>query len=192
MPISTPYEMNNTDTRPDDEIYAGETRAELTARHKRLRIGGIIVLLVAVVGIQLLPAGLERNNPPVTQEPAWDSTTTRDLVVRACYDCHSNETYWPWYSYVAPLSWMILQDVHKGREVLNFSEWTNGQLEQAEIEEIVELVSKDMMPLPYYEILHPEARLSSVEEGQLVNGLISTLTRDQPAMLDSKNLDEKD
>lgn len=174
------------------EIYANEPRAELHKRHRRLRIWGIIVLVVVIIGIQLLPAGVSHDNPSVIEEPQWDSDRTKALAVRACYDCHSNQTIWPWYSYVAPMSWLILQDVHEGRQVLNFSEWTAEQIERVEPEEAVELVSKGLMPLPYYEILHPEADLSSIEQGQLINGLLETLTHSQPDVLDSENLDEEE
>lgn len=184
--------MTEIEPGKEDEIFANETRAELAKRHRRLRIGGIIVLIVALIGIQLLPAGLSRDNPPVEQEPPWDSETTRALAVRACYDCHSNETTWPWYSYVAPMSWMILQDVHKGREVLNFSTWTAEAMTQSEAEEAVELVSKQMMPLPYFVILHPEAELTDAERGQLINGLITTMTVGKDSTLDTENLDEDD
>ncbi|MCB0186228.1 MAG: heme-binding domain-containing protein, partial [Caldilineaceae bacterium] len=103
--------MSELEQGNPDEIYANEPRADLARRHRRLRIGGVIVLIAAIVGIQLLPAGVRRDNPPVVQEPPWDSPETRALAVRACFDCHSNETTWPWYSYIAPMSWMILQDV---------------------------------------------------------------------------------
>ena len=183
--------MSDLEAGKADEIYANETRAALAKRHRRLRIGGIIVLVVAIIGIQLLPAGQSRDNPPVVQEPPWDSPETRTLAVRACFDCHSNETTWPWYSYIAPVSWMILQDVHKGREVLNFSTW-NNTLSQSEAEEAVELVSKQMMPLPYFVILHPEAALSAAERGQLINGLITTMTAGKQERLDTENLDEEE
>lgn len=183
--------MSEIEAGKPDEIYANETRASLAKRHRRLRNGAIILLLVAIIGIQLLPAGMKRDNPPVIQEPPWDSPATRELAVRACFDCHSNETVWPWYSYVAPVSWMILYDVHKGREVFNFSTW-NQPLSQSEAEEAVELISKQMMPLPYFEIFHPEAKLDDIERGQLINGLIVTMTAGRTDALNSENLDEED
>jgi len=184
--------MSEIEREDENEIYANETRGSLAKRHRRLRIGGIIVIFAAIIGIQLLPAGLSRANPPVLQEPPWDSPTTRELAVRACFDCHSNETVWPWYSYIAPMSWMILQDVHKGREVLNFSTWTDNSVTQSEAEEAVELVSKQMMPLPYFIILHPEADLTDAERGLLINGLIMTMTEGRAQELESENLDDED
>ncbi len=88
-----------------------------------------VVLWVAVVGavalaaIQFVPYGRDHTNPPVTASPAWDSPRTEQLVRAACYDCHSNETVWPWYSSVAPASWLLQRDVDEGRDHMNFSEW---------------------------------------------------------------------
>ncbi|HEX7229427.1 MAG TPA: heme-binding domain-containing protein [Candidatus Binatia bacterium] len=89
----------------------------------RLLIGIIVVLLA----IQLIPYGHDHTNPPVHAEPAWDNPRTRELAARACFDCHSDQTVWPWYSNIAPISWLIQRDVEKGRSELNFSEWNRPQ-----------------------------------------------------------------
>ncbi|HEY5270864.1 MAG TPA: heme-binding domain-containing protein, partial [Anaerolineales bacterium] len=86
----------------------------------------IIGLVVVGLLIQLVPLPGRGNNPPVTSEPLWDSPQTRALAKRACFDCHSNETVWPWYSYVAPVSWLVYNDTMQGRRRLNFSEWNTG------------------------------------------------------------------
>lgn len=83
---------------------------------------GLIVGVVVFALIQLVPYGRDHDNPPVTQAPEWDSVRTEQLAVDACYDCHSNETEWPWYTNIAPMSWLIQRDVDGGREELNFSE----------------------------------------------------------------------
>ena len=84
-------------------------------------------LLIAVFGllllIQLVPVWLFQTNPPVVAEPAWNSPQTRTLTQRACFDCHSNETQWPLYSRIAPISWLVTLDVVRGRRQLNFSTW---------------------------------------------------------------------
>ena len=86
-------------------------------------IGLAVLALVLLFGlIQLLPYGHNHNNPPVQQEPAWDSPQTQALAKRACYDCHSNESVWPSYSNVAPISWLVQHDVDDGRRRLNLSE----------------------------------------------------------------------
>ncbi len=93
---------------------------------RAMLLGGAGCLVLAAAGfglLQLVPYGRNHTNPPVAAEPAWASAQTRALAVRACFDCHSNETTWPWYSNVAPVSWLIQRDVDEGRRRLNFSEW---------------------------------------------------------------------
>src|SRR3984957_3077392 len=83
-------------------------------------------LIVAAL-IQFVPFGHTHTNPPTTKEPAWNLPETRVLFHRACFDCHSNETVWRWYSNVAPVSWLVQRDVNGGRTHLNFSEWDKPQ-----------------------------------------------------------------
>ena len=92
-------------------------------RSTRFILGWAIELVLLAVLIQLIPYGHDHSNPPVMEEPTWDSPQTRAIVKRACFDCHSNETVWPWYSNIAPASWLVYRDVSEGREHLNFSEW---------------------------------------------------------------------
>jgi hypothetical protein len=135
------------------------------------------VLLGSVVFfalIQLVPYGRDHRNPPVRREPAWDSPRTRELAVRACFDCHSNQVRWPWYSDVAPVSWLIQHDVDEARSELNFSEWDRPQ---EEADEAGEEVAEGEMPLWSYRLAHPEARLSDRERRELVAGLDATVGR---------------
>ena len=81
----------------------------------------VLVALGLFLLIQLLPMGKNHTNPPVVSEPSWDSPETVALLRRACFDCHSNETVWPWYSNVAPMSWQLQKDVDEARSNLNFS-----------------------------------------------------------------------
>lgn len=136
----------------------------------RLLLGSVVVGLIL---LQLLPLTQDFSNPPVLSEPTWNSQRTLALAQRACWDCHSNETRWPWYTRVAPFSMVIRKDVEMGREVMNFSEWKEGG--KAKIEDITETITKAEMPLSYYVILHPEADLTNGERGELINGLIATL-----------------
>lgn len=138
----------------------------------RLIVYALLGLIALFVVIQFVPYGHNHTNPPVLQEPAWDSPQTRELVVRACYDCHSNETVWPWYSSIAPISWLVQRDVDEGRRELNFSEWSRGQQEKGEI---VEIVRKGEMPPVYYYAMRPKARLSAAEKEALVRGLAATV-----------------
>ena len=132
-----------------------------------------IVLGVLALGllIQLIPYGHGRTNPPVTMEPGWDSPRTRELFFRACKDCHSNQTDWPWYVAVAPASWLMRWDVDEARSHFNVSEWGR---EENHGDEAAERVRKGEMPLWYYLPAHPEARLSEQELAELIGGLERT------------------
>jgi len=135
---------------------------------KRVLVGVGIALVV----IQVVPYGRAHANPPVVAEPAWDSPRTRELAVRACYDCHSNETVWPWYSNVAPVSWLVEHDTEEGRAILNFSEWNRPQKEAGES---AETVREGEMPPAIYLPTHPGARLTEAERSELARGLAATL-----------------
>jgi hypothetical protein len=139
---------------------------------RRILLGIVIVLVLAFLVIQAVPYGRSHSNPPVREEPRWDSPATRELVVGACFDCHSNETSWPWYSNVAPFSWLIQGHVDDGRKALNFSEWDRPQ---READEAAEAVQDGEMPPSSYRFLHSSARLSSEEKQALVRGLLATL-----------------
>jgi len=131
-----------------------------------------IGVVAAILILQLVPDGRHHTNPPGRVEPRWDSPTTRGLAVRACYDCHSNETVWPWYSHVAPMSWLAQRDVDEGRRKLNFSEWDRPQ---KEAHESAKSVRKGEMPLWFYTVIHPDARLTAAETQALIAGLEATL-----------------
>ena len=123
--------------------------------------------------LQALPLGRMPSNPPVTGEPAWDSPQTRALAVRACFDCHSNETDEPWYSKVAPISWAVSDHVKAGRSKLNFSEFDKPQDDADKSAEITE--DREMPPGYYTRFgLHSAAQLSDAEVAQLVAGLRAT------------------
>jgi hypothetical protein len=144
------------------------TRRGLTRREAGLFAA---VLLGLFVVIQFLPMGGERSNPPVVAEPPWDSPRTRELFLRTCGDCHSNQTRWPWYSRVAPVSWLVTADVAGGREHLNVSEWHRAQ---KDADEAAEEFCERKMPLPIYLPAHPEARLEGAERDELLRGLVAT------------------
>ncbi|MGH7496087.1 MAG: heme-binding domain-containing protein [bacterium] len=120
-----------------------------------------IVVIVCFVFLQFIPFGRDHTNPLVSAEPAWDSPATRALAKRACFDCHSNEIEWPWYSHIAPASWLVFNDVQEARSKLNFSDWNRPQ---KDAEEAAEQVHKGKMPLWFYVPLHPQAKLSTMEK----------------------------
>ena len=141
---------------------------------RRFWVRSGLVLVLAFVAIQFVPYGRHHVNPPVGSEPTWDSPNTRALAKQACFDCHSNETAWPAYSRVAPVSWLVQRDVSEGRAVLNFSEW---QGPQKEAKEAAEAVLEGEMPLQIYKLVHADARLSAGDRVRLARGLERTLGR---------------
>jgi hypothetical protein len=142
---------------------------------KKIIVYVLVPALVVFAGIQLVPYGRSHENPPLVEEPAWTSASARALAVRACFDCHSNETRWPWYSEVAPVSWFVQHDVFEGRRTLNFSEW---QRQYVEAHEAAESVREGSMPPRQYALLHPEARLSPEEKRALAQSLAAVVRED--------------
>ena len=139
---------------------------------KRLVGKGLLAIAGLILAIQVVPYGRNHSNPPGRIEPAWDRPETRELARRACFDCHSNETVWPGYAQVAPVSWLIQHDVDEGRQKLNFSEW---QRPQEEAKEAAESVREGEMPPRMYILLHPEAKLNPNERSVLIRGLEGTI-----------------
>jgi hypothetical protein len=142
---------------------------------RKVVIGGIAII---VIGILLLTAGalLLENNPPVVQEPKWDSPQTRALAVKACFDCHSNQTNWAWWTKVPVGSWIAVFDTVRGRRELNFSEWgTSTSGEGRRVNDIGRTIQRGSMPPASYLLLHPEARLTDAEKQQLISGFQNTL-----------------
>lgn len=134
-----------------------------------------VVAGVALVGIaiQLVPYGHRHSNPIVTDEPPWNSARTRQIFFRACGDCHSNDTRWPWYSHVAPVSWLLQAHVDEGRSKLNVSHWSVAMLDAASNAE--RQIRRGNMPLASYRLGHPEARLTDAEKADLIAGLKATV-----------------
>ena len=130
-----------------------------------------VALIAVALAIQVVPYGRRHTNPPVSREPQWDRPETRALVARACFDCHSNETAWPWYSHVAPVSWLLQRDVEKGRRALNYSEWDRGQ---REARESAKTVRSGEMPPWFYAWPTTNAFLTPAERAALIAGLEAT------------------
>jgi len=126
---------------------------------------GFVAVLLA---IQLIPYGRDHTNPPAGRQIRWDSPRTETLMTDACMDCHSNLTKWPWYSNVAPVSWLVQHDVDEGRRRLNLS---TGEVE---LDELIETIREGSMPPLQYKPAHPGARLSSQDKEDLIRGLEAT------------------
>ena len=140
---------------------------------------GKILAAVAItaVAIQFVPYGKNHTNPPVVSEPQWDSPRTKELFDNACANCHSHQTTYPWYSNIAPLSWLIQRDVNEGREHFNVSAW--GAQKKNEGEDAAKELREGEMPPWFYLPTHPEARLSDAEKQELISGLEKTFGKEE-------------
>ena len=120
------------------------------------------MLLTAIIIIQFIP--VDRDNPEVQEEIAAPAEV-KTILQRSCYDCHSNKTEWPFYSYIAPVSWFVANDVQEAREDMNFTEWNKYDAEDKSHfrEDILELVEKGAMPLKSYKTMHPDSEVSQSE-----------------------------
>lgn len=142
----------------------------------------LVGLIVIFLGLQLVP--VNRHNPEVVADiKAPDDV--RHILKRACYDCHSNETKWPWYSYIAPGSWLVAKDVREGRERLNFSEWGEYYDEFDTplffVEEgCMETIHTGEMPLWFYVPMHPEAELSEEDMAVLEEWCGDYIVEEEP------------
>ena len=126
----------------------------------------VILFIIAFIGIQFVE--VERFNPPVTADINVP-VEIKTILKNSCYDCHSNETVWPWYSKIAPISWLISNDVIDGRKHLNFSEWEKLYSEKRNElkKKIWEEVNKDEMPLDIYTYIHPSAKLEMIQKDMI-------------------------
>ena len=127
------------------------------------RVLGIIVLVFVI--FQFIPYGKEKTNPKVDKALEIKAPeNVMKLFKRSCYDCHSNETKWPWWSYVAPASWSISDDVKGGRAALNFSIWKKYSPKKQQQEKIdIYRTVAGPMPLPQYTWLHKHTKLTKDE-----------------------------
>lgn len=126
----------------------------------------VLVIVLVLVGIQFVPT--DRTNPPV-ETTVVGPRPVMDLFRRACFDCHSNETDWPWYGKVAPFSWLIARDVNRGREKLNFSNWNrlSGADQERLRSEVWKQVKFGNMPPPFYTLGNPDGQVTTDDHAQL-------------------------
>ncbi|RLD46581.1 MAG: cytochrome C [Bacteroidetes bacterium] len=140
---------------------------------KKGKIFGLIIVFLLVL-IQFVPTGLPDTIAENENDLLYNNQIPEQVAVilkTSCYDCHSNETNYPWYSYVAPVSWLVGKDIREGREELNFSEWESlSKIDKAKhLDNIIDEVSDGDMPMNIYTIIHTDAKLSSEEIEQLAN-----------------------
>ena len=140
---------------------------------KKILRWGLVAIGIAFIAVQVIRP--ERTNPAfdrssdISALPGADSVLG-SLIRRACYDCHSFETRWPWYSEFAPGSWLVANDVQTGRRHVNFSIWGKypATRRAQSLEDIQDQVSAADMPLPKYLMLHPDARLTQADRDYIV------------------------
>jgi mono/diheme cytochrome c family protein len=142
---------------------------------KKWLLRGALVVVALFVVAQAVPYGRNHANPAPAAEPRWDSATTRQLARRACFDCHSDLTTWPWYSNVAPVSWLVYADVKGGRAELDFTHWNTTMKPSAA--EVAEIVRSGEMPPFQYVLMHRNAKLSASEQAALARGLEATIAQ---------------
>jgi hypothetical protein len=143
------------------------TRSRPRRSVRALRWPAVVVAALAAA-IQLVPYGWGHPNPPVTQDAPWPDAESERIARQSCYACHSNETDWPPYSYVAPMSWLVRYDVERGREKLNFSTWDR---DDGEADDAAESIIDGEMPLDRYTWIHRDAALTDAEVARLVDAL---------------------
>ncbi|MEX0868891.1 MAG: heme-binding domain-containing protein [Nitriliruptoraceae bacterium] len=124
--------------------------------------------LVAFVAIQFVPFGRDKANPPVVLAAPWPDARAEAIFEQSCAACHTNETDWPWYSHVAPASWLVYRDVVEGRDEMNFSRWDD---DDGEADDAIEAVEEGSMPPLRYLPMHPSARLTDEEIQVLIDAL---------------------
>jgi len=152
-------------------------RASESAASKLTNMRLLTVIFASTLGtmvvIQAIPYGRTHSNPPITGEPEWATPRTRELMVRACFGCHSNEVEYPAYASVAPISWVVQSHVSEGREKVNYSEFNSRQ---RGADETVEVIEEGSMAPGYYTQFgrHPEAKLTTAEVAELIAGLKAT------------------
>lgn len=144
------------------------------------RIAWLVAVGIVLFGlIQLVPYGRSHDNPPVTQAAKFPDAETRQLFTDACGDCHSNLTKWPWYSNIAPMSWLIQNHVDEGRSKFNVSEWNKPQ---PDVGDVTEQISSGEMPPWNYKLIHKNARLSESEQRKLIAALTAIYAKNPPSI----------
>ena len=120
------------------------------------------IALLALLAAQLVP--VDRSSPPVSADLPTPPDV-KEILQRSCYTCHSHETVWPWYGYVAPLSWLFAWDLHDARDKMNFSSWNAYRLDERDrlLKEVLEEIDEENMPPRYFRLLHPGARMTESE-----------------------------
>jgi len=140
----------------------------------------ILLLLIAVVGIQFLPTTRNQNNEVLETDFLKTFTApnnVRNLLKNTCYDCHSNNTNYPWYSKIQPVGWYLAKHIARARDDLNFSEFGgySPRVQLSKLDEITNAIRDNIMPLPSYKMMHKNAKLSTNEKTLLINWTLQSI-----------------
>ncbi len=127
-----------------------------------------VVAAAVFVVMQLVPYGWTHPNPPVVRDAPWPSAEAEAIAHESCYACHSNETDWPAYSYVAPMSWLVRYDVETARDEFNFSDWDESG---EDADKAIKKIERGLMPLDRYTLIHRSAELTDEERRILIDAL---------------------
>lgn len=155
----------------DAELVPATTNA---AKDSAVIIGVVAVVALVLFGvIQLIPYGHPQKYAAGSGEPAWATPQTRQLMVSACFDCHSNEVTYPWYSNIAPVSWTVQHHIDEGRGAVNYSDFATNPRGGRET---IEVIREGSMPPGYFTAfgMHPEAKLTDAQRAELIAGLEAT------------------
>jgi len=139
----------------------------------------LIAFLALVIIVQFIPVVLPENTDDLSNDLIQTQnipTEVADILQQSCYDCHSSNTVYPWYSHVAPVSWLVIRDVNNGREELNFSQWKSlsKRKQLKTLNNIAEEVESKEMPMPIYTLIHRDAILDESAINLVVNWATTT------------------
>jgi hypothetical protein len=149
------------------------------SRRRKIVIYTASIFVIGFLLLQVFPVGIIRSsferkpNPEITATVEWNSVEVQNLAKRACYDCHSNETIYPWYAQVAPMSWLVNRDINQGRASMNFSQDAETEYDISDLEWHL----YNDMPPDIYLIMHPDAKLTDEERDMLMEGFKATFTK---------------
>lgn len=138
----------------------------------------VTIIILILIGIQFIP--LDKKNPKVNKSKEFMTimkppANIEKMLRNSCYDCHSNETKYPWYSNIAPVSWLINEHIRNGRRHLNFSIWNDykGAKKNVKLEECIDMIKSGEMPMQGYVLFHSNADLVLTEKKELLDWLSS-------------------
>ncbi|MCB0280002.1 MAG: heme-binding domain-containing protein [Calditrichaeota bacterium] len=151
---------------------------------KKIGIGLVAVIII----IQFFQP--TRENPPVVAD-IQTNKEIKDILKRSCYDCHSNEVRWPWYSYVMPVGWIIADDVSEARREVNFSRWGEYETRRKlrKLNEVKEEIEEGKMPMASYEFMHGDSELSDADKSMIYQWVEQSIAELKNPVVDSAKIE---